>query len=209
VVKGTKSTSIPLISGVPQGSVLEPCLFLFYINDITDELSSTVWLFADDTMIYLAIKSEADADKLVVWEQKWMMGFHPKKCEVITVTKKHTYHLSLILYKLHGHILKHLNAVKYLGVKISYDLRWDKHIDTVTAKANSTLGFVRWNIKISSPVVKEWAYKTLVRLVLEYAQTVWDKCSLIIIIIITFFLPSVLRSRGSLKIIIIHTQPKA
>ena len=95
VVEGTRSTDIPVISGVPQGSVLGPCLFLFYINDIAHELTSTVRLFADDTMIYLAIKSEADAeelqkdlDKLVVWEQKWMMEFHPEKCEIISITRK-------------------------------------------------------------------------------------------------------------------------
>jgi len=61
LVEGACSSSIPVISGVPQGSVLGPCLFLFYINDTADGLSSTVRLFADDTMIYLAVKNEQDA----------------------------------------------------------------------------------------------------------------------------------------------------
>jgi len=99
-----------------------------------------------------------------------MTEFHSEKCEVIAISKKRS--PIIYPYTLRGHILEHSKAVKYLGVKISHNLRWDKHINTVTAKANSTLGFVRWNIKISNPVVKERAYKTLVRPVLEYAQTV-------------------------------------
>jgi len=65
-------------------------------------------------------------------------------------------------------------VVKYLGVKISHDLQWNDHIDYVTAEANSTLGFVRRNININNPEVKERAYKTLVRPILEYSSIVWD-----------------------------------
>ena len=61
VVEGEKSAYVPVLSGVPQGSVLGPCLFLFYINDIQDGLHSTVRLFADDTICYLAIKSPRDS----------------------------------------------------------------------------------------------------------------------------------------------------
>jgi len=75
-------------------------------------------------------------------------------------------------YTLHGNLLKHVDVVKYLGVQISHDLRWNNHIDYVTAKANSTLGFVRRNININNPEVKEKAYKTLVRPILEYSPTV-------------------------------------
>ena len=62
LVEGAYSSSIPVISGVSQGSVLGPCLFIFYINDIADGLSSTIRLFADNTMIYLAVKNEQDAE---------------------------------------------------------------------------------------------------------------------------------------------------
>ena len=64
--------------------------------------------------------------------------------------------------------------MKYLGVQISRDLRWDKHIDYITSKANSTLGFLRRNINISNPRIKQQSYTTLVRPVLEYSQIVWD-----------------------------------
>ena len=59
-------------------------------------------------------------------------------------------------------------------MKISHDLRWNDHIDYVTSKANSTLGFVRRNINVGNPQIKETAYKTLVRPILEYSSTVWD-----------------------------------
>ena len=82
-------------SGVPQGSVLGPSLFLFYINDMTQGLSSTAKIFADDTIVYLTISSDTDAqtvqsdlDKLGIWEQKWKMEFHPGKCNILTISKK-------------------------------------------------------------------------------------------------------------------------
>ena len=100
------------------------------------------------------------------------MEFHPDKCEVISITWKQK--PVLYEYTLHGQKLKHVDAVKYLGVQISHDLRWDKHIDYITSKANSTLSFLRRNINISNPRVKEQSYTTLVRPVLEYSQTVWD-----------------------------------
>ena len=107
---------------IPQGSVLGPCLFLFYTNDIAVGLSSTVRLFADDTMLYLTVQNNKDAelsqhdlDMLCQWEATWLMEFHPDKCEVISVTRKknpisYPYHI-------HGHHLKHVDYVKYLGVQ--------------------------------------------------------------------------------------------
>ncbi len=179
VVDGISSSPKSVLSGVPQGSVLGPCLFLFYINDIAEGLNSTVRLFADDTMCYLVIKNNRDAEafqkdlgKLEVWEKTWQMEFHPDKCEVITITRKRN--PIKYPYSLHGHLLKHVDVVKYLGVNISKDLRWKHHIAKVAAKANSTLGFVRRNVNINNPSLKEQAYKTLVRPQLEYAQTVWD-----------------------------------
>ena len=78
VVDGEKSSYIDVDSGVPQGSVLGPSLFLFYINDMPCGLKSTVRLFADDTIAYLAVTSEADAvdlqsdlTKFGIWEKIW------------------------------------------------------------------------------------------------------------------------------------------
>ena len=93
VVDGEKSDSIPVNSGVPQGSVLGPILFLADINDLPEEICSQVRLFADNTALYLTIKGEEDSsalekdlDTLSVWESKWDMQFNPSKCQVVQVT---------------------------------------------------------------------------------------------------------------------------
>ena len=97
VVDGESSKFIDVESGVPQGSVLGPALFLFYINDMPDGIKSTVRLFADDTIAYLTISSDKDTqdlqkdlDKLAAWESTWKMSFHPDKCNVLTIRMKTT-----------------------------------------------------------------------------------------------------------------------
>jgi len=123
VVDGCSSSTKQVLSGVPQGSVLGPCLFLFYINDIAQDLHSTVRLFADDTMIYLTVYNERDAgllqqdlNTLSQWTDTWMMEFHPQKCEVISIIRKRK--PTKYTYSLYGQELKHVNSVKYIGVTI-------------------------------------------------------------------------------------------
>ena len=77
-------------------------------------------------------------------------------------------------YQLHGHTLNNTEEIKYLGVTITKDLRWDSHVNKVINKANKTLGFLRRTLKIGSVATKERAYKTLARPTLEYACSVWD-----------------------------------
>ena len=100
------------------------------------------------------------------------MEFHPDKCEVIHITHKRSTIKSV--YTLHDHILKEVDAAKYLGVTITSDLKWNKHIANTAAKANRVLGFLRRNLKINSTDLKSTAYKTLIRPTLEYASCVWD-----------------------------------
>ena len=113
VVDGEKSYEAEVKSRVPQGSVLGPSLFLFYINDIEDNMESTVRLFADDTIVSLAIYSTQDAEslqndlnKLGIWERKWHMEFDPEKFQALTITRnrKPIVHN----YTLHGHTLEHV-----------------------------------------------------------------------------------------------------
>ena len=95
VVEGAESDRVPVLSGVPQGSVLGPCLFLYYINDISLGLTSTTRLFADDTLIYMTLRNNSDAQKLQddlrrreEWEDTWMMEFHPHKCIPVNPRQK-------------------------------------------------------------------------------------------------------------------------
>ena len=146
---------------------------------VLDSLSSNVRLFADDTIVYLIIHSDADSqvpqkdlNKLANREMLWKMKFHPDKCEVVRVGRKRT--LINHDYILHGKIFATANASKYLGVTISSDLRWNNHVNNITNKANKTLGLLKRNLKIRSALVKNAAYNTLVRSSLEYACSVWD-----------------------------------
>ena len=123
VLEGQRSMSVSVDSGVPQGSVLGPSLFLYYINDLQVNLNSTVRLFADDTIAYLTITPkdtgkllQQDLDKLARWEELWCMKFHPDKCNVLHVTnRRNPIETS---YNLHGHTLEAVTSAKYLGVTI-------------------------------------------------------------------------------------------
>jgi hypothetical protein len=179
VVDGATSDFVPVSSGVPQGSVVGPCLFLLYINDLPENIQSRVRLFADDTMCSNAVKLtedqktlQEDLNALTLWEKQWTMQFHPEKCSTLSATRKRK--KITPAYELHGHTLENASVVKYLGVNIQDDLRWGPHVNAITNKANKTLGFLRRNLKIGNKKTKETAYKTLVRPVLEYAASVWD-----------------------------------
>ena len=97
VVNGKYSNSAEAVtSGVPQGSVLGPLLFICYINDIVYKISSTIRLDADDTLIYRNIHSEADVSVLqsdlntvLKWAEDWQMTFNPQKTEFLRITNKH------------------------------------------------------------------------------------------------------------------------
>ena len=107
VLEGKSSSSFPVLSDVPQGSVLVPLLFLIYINDFPEDVSnSTVRFFADDTLLYLPIHNSSDCTKLQEdlnnlqrWESDWQMYFHQELCEVIHITtnKKAVIHSMAIL----------------------------------------------------------------------------------------------------------------
>ena len=180
VIDGEESQSVPVTSGVPQGSVLGPILFLMFIDDLPHYTKhSQVRLFADDTIVYLTISSiddchnlQDDLKSLEQWEQDWLMEFHPAKCNVLRITKKKT-RISYP-YTLHGQVLEEVSSAKYLGITISNDITWTKHIEKTTSKANSKLGFLKRNLKVKDQKLKEKAYKAIVRPTLEYCSTVWD-----------------------------------
>ena len=179
VVDGEQSAPAPVASGVPQGTVLGPLLFLVYINDLPQRVRSTSRLFADDCLLYRTINTPSDArqlqqdlDSLRQWEIDWQMEFNPDKCEVIRITNKKT--VITTDYTIHGQRLNTTSKTKYLGVTIDNKLTWAAHVKNTTQKANNTLSFLRRNISSCPQHIRMTAYKTLVRPQLEYAATVWD-----------------------------------
>ena len=100
------------------------------------------------------------------------MKFNTSKCQILSVTRQKC--PIKFQYKLHNEALEKVKSAKYLGITITSDLSWNKHIATVTSKANKALGFVKRNIHSSSELVKTRAYQAIVRPSLEYATCVWD-----------------------------------
>ena len=115
---------------------------------------------------------QSDLSKLETWESEWLMAFNPDKCEVIRFTSKKK--PTLFNYTFHGVGLKETDSAKYLGVNISCDLSWVKHINQITMKTNNSLKFIKRTIQTNNPKLKESAYKTYVCPLVEYAASVWD-----------------------------------
>ena len=101
-----------------------------------------------------------------------MMEFNPTKCQVLRVARSRQ--VVNHQYSLCGKNSEICSSAKYLGITVSSDLRWNKQVDEVCAKANRTLAFLRRNLRIKSPKFKTMTYFTLVRPIIEYAAPVWD-----------------------------------
>ena len=154
-------------------------MFLLFVNDITEGITSPIRLFADDCLIYREIDSPAaqhqlqqDLDRLQAWADKWLMEFNVKKCFAmqISLARKKL----LFRYTMQGQQLETTPTNTYLGVTLHQKMSWAPHIEQMTAKANRVLGFIRRNLKGTPPSIKSKAYTTVVRPTLEYASVIWD-----------------------------------
>ena len=135
VVDGIQSDLVTVDSGVPQGTVLGPILFLLHINDLPSVISSKVRLFADDCLVYREIKNrqdqialQKDLNLLENWGSKWGMRFNAAKCNIMRMFRKQT--PISTQYELSGQVLEEVKDAKYLGVTVSDDLEWTKHINS-------------------------------------------------------------------------------
>ena len=148
VVNGVHSRYVEVTSGVPQGSVLGPMLFLLYINDINNAIKSQIKLFANDTVLYRNIRNkndhvilQNDLDTISSLAERWLMELNINKCSVLSITLKHNsiYHD----YNILGATLKRVTNHDYLGVSISSDLNWLRHVTKIYNKASRTLGLLK------------------------------------------------------------------
>ena len=183
---GESSPHVSVDSGVPQGTVLGPLLFLCHINDLPSVVSphTQVRLFADDCLLYRVIQSavdqqilQEDLQRLEEWGNRWGMRFHASKCTILRICRSKTPLTKM--YTLCGQILTEVDRAKYLGVTISKELSWSPHIDTICNKASGQLSFLRRNLKNCPQHLKEQAYIALVRSVLEYSASIWDPHKLV------------------------------
>ena len=178
ILNNIHSDPCKVLSGVPQGSVLGPLLFLLFINDLPDNISSSIRLYADDVIIYRSIYSnedvihlQMDLDTLSKWALDWHMTFNLGKCEHLVITNIHSPLCSE--YKINDHSICKVSNAKYLGVTINHYLSWANHIGTISRKANAVHGFLQRNLRKCSISIKSLAYFMYVRPILEYASVVW------------------------------------
>lgn len=183
VLEGETSDWLPVTSGVPQGSILGPLLFLLYINDmplITH--STTLALFADDAKCFKAIRSQDDAqqlqsdlDRLSTWSDTWKLKFNSSKCKVMSVTRKSAANRIDYDYSLNNLVLEHVGTFKDLGVVIDSTLSWRANIQTLLTRTKRVCGMIKRSIGYSAPVsVSAQLYKSLARCHLEYCSPVWS-----------------------------------
>ena len=181
VIRGTCSSWTPVLSGVPQGTILGPVLFILYVNYISSGISSTVKLYADDTKVYREISDivrdtdilQSDLFHLKSWSEAWQLNFNGNKCEIMRVTHnrdKSVPHYSLVPC---GEHLSSVNTVKDLGITISHDLSWTLHVVEVVNNVNKVLGLIKRTIGSANKEIFSTMYKALVRPILEYASPIW------------------------------------
>ncbi len=177
VVNNSKSNWNDVTSGIPQGSVLGPLLFVIFINDLPESVVSDVFLFADDTKIFRVIKSEEDQetlqndlDKLNEWSEKWLLKFHPAKCKHMHIGRQMT---NQPVYSLSSTNLESTKKEKDIGVFFDENLDFDSHIAEKSKKATQMFALLRRTFHFLNEETFLPLYKTLVRVHLDFASSVW------------------------------------
>ena len=170
-------------SGVPQGSVLGPLLFLIYINDITDDLASLPLIYADDTTLFEIVDEPAvsagrlnsDLNKISVWADKWLVTMNPVKSRNVVFSLKRNKQVHPLLF-LNSNIVKDAESHTHLGLTLQSSMSWRKHIVQVFEKASKRLNMLKFvTFKVDRPILTS-LYKSLIRPLMEYGDVIWNNC---------------------------------
>ena len=177
VIDGEVSSWKSVLSGVPQGSVLGPILFLVYINDLEEGVTGKILKFADDTKLFTKTKEIGDKqnvqdaiDKLVKWSEKWQMLFNFGKCKCLHIGPVN----ASMIYEMGGTILSITVKEKDLGVTMNANMKVSEQYRIVASKGNQVLGMIRRNITYNDKSLIVPLYKTIVRPHLEYCIQAWS-----------------------------------
>ena len=172
------SSTMKVTSGIPQGSILGPILFLIFINDLPECVQSISTIFADDTKAYNTCDKcemiQEDINALQIWSHKWQLYFNCSKCKCLhfgknNPCKEYFFHTDEGNAK-----IPQCSEEKDLGVIFDTSLKFDLHIDAMVSKANSMIGLIKRNFSFMNIDMFLHLYKALIRPHLEYGQLIWS-----------------------------------
>ena len=179
IVKDEKSEWRRVTSGVPQGSVLAPIMFLIYVNDMPEKVTSYMSLFADDAKLLRKItededcnKLQQDLDEVYDWSRKWEMEFNNKKCHSMRMGKSKKRPVKV--YKMGGTNIDTVSEEKDLGITIQDSLTPEKHVNKLFGETYRLLQNIRVAFHYLDKEMMSKIIKTLIRPRLEYAAIVWS-----------------------------------
>lgn len=167
-----------VISGIPQGSVLGPILFVIFINDMPDMVKNLCQLFADDAKLFCNVhvreeennKSlQTDVNALEAWSTTWQLPFNIGKCKCLHIGNCNP----CWRYKMGGVLLEDVEEEKDLGVLIDNDLKFHRQTASAVKKANSALGLIKKSFAFLDDEIMSLLFKSLVRPHLEYGNVIW------------------------------------
>ena len=190
VLDGIKSSSKPVLSGVPQGSILGPILFVLFINDLPQGISEDTHLalYADDTKIWRSIRNEEDIvqlqkdiNNLHMWSINNKMMFHPDKCKVVTIKHKPSPLAMLPFVAYHYHLAENLlsyaDSERDLGVHVNKSFNFNEHCEKLLIKANQQFGILKRTCHfVTNKNRRRVLYLALVRSQFEHCSPIWRPC---------------------------------
>src|ERR1043165_6201991 len=176
VLSGEYSEWNEVTSGVPQGSVLGPVLFIMYVNDLDQNVGNKFWMFADDAKMLAKVNSleekhraKEDLNLLEQWGEKWQMEFNTSKCQVMHLGKKN----SEEIYMIDGVPLEAAKEERDLGIIITDNLKVGAQCPKAASKGYQILGLISKTIESRDKGIIVKLYKSLVRPHLEYCIQTW------------------------------------
>ena len=192
-VDGYFSAVSDVISGVPQGSVLGPVLFLIFINDIVNICASgvTIKIFADDVKLYSVITGDLASlsiqnslDNLIKWSSDWQLYINISKCNLLTISSANSHLHSLI--QLHDYFIDNLRLTSVdslvdLGITMCNDLSFNSHINTIVSKSLQRSGVFFRGFTSRNLLLMRKSFITYIRPILEYDSIIWNPNSVYLI----------------------------
>ena len=178
VFRGQKSDFVPVLSGVPQGSVLGPFLFNIYVNDLNLHLHSKIFQYADETFPFRTINNDSDVQILQKdlatlhwWSENNALQLNPQKCQVMCICRRKN--KPSPVYFVSDTKLSTATSLRLLGVQISNDLTWNEQVSNVTKKCNKLLGFLRTVVGKQNQNILLTLYRSLVLPIIDFSSPVW------------------------------------